>query len=406
MAEHGGGISSIEEEGNREHAAGTPSIMENDEVDSTHSTSSKDSIFRIPGLFKMRNEQAYTPYKFSIGPWHFGKTQLLRTGQKLKESFLIGLTNRFPDPAAKKRELVEAIRNVHNKARECYEGEDVYKGQSMDVVKEFEEILLLDGCFIIELFRKHAVLFSENVEQVPIKENEFVHFLTGMIHVIYHDLLLLDNQIPWFVLELLFDKTNEYLPCMNLTLVELAMKFFGHVSGYEPRQELQRLLSEYNSDITHLVDFVWRFWDVSSERRRIDFELFDYETLIPSATRLKEAGVKFQKAESRNILDVKFNKGVLEIPPLLISPSTETIFSNLIIFEQCSLCMPRVTSYAILLDCLVDTSDDVHLTNGVGILDNRLNPEETANFLNRVRDNTFTRALLCTTSQRCQRILR
>ncbi|GLU00182.1 hypothetical protein SLE2022_175650 [Rubroshorea leprosula] len=183
------------------------------------------------------------------------------------------------------------------------------------------------------------------------------------------------------------------------------MKFFGHVSGYEPRQELQRLLSEYNSGITHLVDFVWRFWDVSSERRRIDFELFDYETLIPSATRLKEAGVKFQKAESRNILDVKFNKGVLEIPPLLISPSTETIFRNLIIFEQCSLCMPRVTSYAILLDCLVDTSDDVHLTNGIGILDNRLNLEETANFLNRVHDNTFTRALLCTTSQRCQRIL-
>ncbi|GKV44506.1 hypothetical protein SLEP1_g51682 [Rubroshorea leprosula] len=130
------------------------------------------------------------------------------------------------------------------------------------------------------------------------------------------------------------------------------------------------------------------------ERGGIDFELLDYGTLIPSVTRLKEVGVKFQKAESRNILNVKFNKGVLEITPLLITPLTETIFRNLIIFEQFSLlCMPRVTSYAILLDCLVDTSDDMHLMNREGILDNRFNLEETTNFLNRARDNTFTQEL-------------
>ncbi|GKV51823.1 hypothetical protein SLEP1_g58447 [Rubroshorea leprosula] len=182
---------------------------------------------------------------------------------------------------------------------------------------------------------------------------------------------------------------------MNLTLVELARKFFRHVfSYYEPPQELEKLLSRYNSGIIHLVDFLWRFWDVSSERGGIDFELLDYGTLVPSVTRLKEVGVKFQKAESRNILNVKFNKGVLKIPPSLITPSTETIFRNLIIFEQCSLlCAPRVTSYAILLDCLVDSSDDVHLMNREGILDNRLNPGETSNFLNRVRDNTFTHEL-------------
>ncbi|GKV44220.1 hypothetical protein SLEP1_g51419 [Rubroshorea leprosula] len=151
------------EERNREHAAETPSIMQNDngehEVDLSHLTSSKAKgfIFRIPGLLKMRNEQAYTPYKFSIGPWHFGKTQLLRTGLKLKESFLEGLINRFPDPATKSR-LEEAIKNVHGKARECYEGGDVYdEGDNMGVAKEeFEKILLLDGCFIIELFRKNA----------------------------------------------------------------------------------------------------------------------------------------------------------------------------------------------------------------------------------------------------------
>ncbi|GKV44222.1 hypothetical protein SLEP1_g51422 [Rubroshorea leprosula] len=360
---------------------------------------SNDSIFRIPGLFKMRNEQAYTPYKFSIGPWHFGKTQVLRSGQNLKESAREGLLARFPDPAAKRRELEEAIHNAYDQARECYEGGDVYHGrEDMDVARrEFEEILLLDGCFIIGLFRKRTEMVSENDERGSIQENEFVHLLTGMTHVIYHDLLLLDNQIPWFVLELLFDATNKDPQFINFTLVDLAMSFFGHVCCHVPPQELPKLSSRdrYHSSIRHLVDFVWRCWDVSSERVVINFDLLDYGTLIPSATRLKEAGVKFQKVESRNILDVKFNKGVLEIPPLQITPSTETIFRNLIIFEQCSrISMPKVTSYAILLDCLVDTSDDVHLMNEVGILDNGLNPEEMANFLNRVRDNTVTQEVI------------
>ncbi|GKV44237.1 hypothetical protein SLEP1_g51435 [Rubroshorea leprosula] len=392
MDDHRIEISSNEEEGNREHASGTPSIMENEAGDST---SSKDSIFRIPGLFKIRNEEAYKPYKFSIGPWHVGKTQMLRSGQKLKESLLEKLINRFPDPAAKRSELKNTIKKERDKARDCYEGGCVdVEGKDINVAEEeFEEILLLDGCFIIELFRKHDELFSKDVEQVSIQETGFPDLLTGMIHVIYHDLLLLDNQIPWFVLELLFNETNEHLPRRNSTLVGLAGKFFRHVSSYEP-QELQRLLSGHNSGIIHLVDFLWRFWNVSSEKGRIDFEFLDYGTLIPSVTRLKEVGVKFQKAESRNILNVKFKNGVLEIPPLTITPSTETIFRNLIIFEQCSLlCTPRVTSYAILLDCLVDTSDDVHLMNREGILENTLNPEETANFLNRVRDNALTQEL-------------
>ncbi|GKV06569.1 hypothetical protein SLEP1_g18444 [Rubroshorea leprosula] len=99
----------------------------------------------------------------------------------------------------------------------------------------------------------------------------------------------------------------------------------------------------------------------------------------------------FKKAESGNIIDVKFHKaeGVLEIPSLLINPSTETIFRNIISFEECSpFCIPRVTCYAMLLDCLVDTSDDVEFMSKAGIFANWLNPEEAAKFLSTMRNGT------------------
>ncbi|GLU00183.1 hypothetical protein SLE2022_175660 [Rubroshorea leprosula] len=335
---------------------------------------SKDFIFRIPELFKMRNEQAYTPYEFSIGPCHFDETNmLLRTGQNFKESYFERLIQRFPK-GEKKPQLEEAIEDVYGEARECYRRGDVYD----DVSKEnFKKMLLLDGCFIIDLLRTKDGFSKANYQ------------------AIYHDLLLLDNQIPWFVLELLFDRTKDYPECPKKSLVELATDFFSPALPLERRETK-------TSNILHLVDFVWRFWVGSQAMQGVTYIGLDpdYGTYIPSATRLEEAGVKFQKAESTHTLDVKFNEGVLKIPYLVITAWTETVFRNLIIFEQCRIgCTPCVTCYAVLLDCLVNTSDDVDLMCREGVLGNSINPEETANFFNSVRRNTlvdgFRYASLC-----------
>ena len=52
--------------------------------------------------------------------------------------------------------------------------------------------------------------------------------------------------------------------------------------------------------------------------------------MIPHAMALQEAGIKFKKreVEGGSILDVKFNDGVMEIPPLLIDASTKSLFRN------------------------------------------------------------------------------
>ncbi|GLU15876.1 hypothetical protein SLE2022_323320 [Rubroshorea leprosula] len=113
------------------------------------------------------------------------------------------------------------------------EGGDVFDvGKNIDVSKEeFKKILLLDGCFIIELLRTKY----EQDEQVRTIDEELrtideelrtrmkaqqLLFSNANYQVIYHDLLLLDNEIPWFVLQLLFDRTNDYLECTNFTLVD------------------------------------------------------------------------------------------------------------------------------------------------------------------------------------------
>ena len=93
---------------------------------------------------------------------------------------------------------------------------------------------------------------------------------------------------------------------------------------------------------------------------------------IPSATSLDEAGIKLIPRESRSgLLNIKFDKGVLEIPPLLITDTSETAFRNLISFEQCyPKCKARITSYAIFVDRLINSAKDAELLGEREIIKN------------------------------------
>ncbi|KAK2974714.1 hypothetical protein RJ640_007141 [Escallonia rubra] len=69
-----------------------------------------------------------------------------------------------------------------------------------------------------------------------------------------------------------------------------------------------------------------------------------------------------------------------EIPKLLISDTTETFLRNLIAFEQCCPDIERlyITSYAYLMDTLIDSKEDVHLLENAGVIENYLGSDEAA----------------------------
>lgn len=112
--------------------------------------------------------------------------------------------------------------------------------------------------------------------------------------------------------------------------------------------------------------------------------------LVPFTSRLLEAGVKFKRGSpNKCILDIKFKDGCLEIPPILIHQTTKTAFRNLISFEQCYYSEARVTSYAIFLDNLINTSKDMEMLCEEKIVNNLLNPEDATKFFNKFYHDTY-----------------
>ncbi|GLU16553.1 hypothetical protein SLE2022_329830 [Rubroshorea leprosula] len=329
-------------------------------------------IFRVPATLKMQNPEAYEPYFFSFGPWHFGEPHLM-DAQKYKVHFLEQLVSRFPSPYYKIKELEEIISEVQSEACECYGG---WGAINVEGRETFEKILLLDGCFIIEMLRKWN-------GPIAVYQSERFIFSNAMIPTWRQDLFLIENQIPWFVLERLYERTR--VSEQDKPLVELEIDVFYSIFSYHKLQ-IRPL------KINHILDLAWHYVGFSSEEPTWGDDYFDKNRHnIPSATSLREAGVKFRRVESTRILDIRFNnaQGVLEIPSLLIHPTTETISRHLISFEQCHRPhRPKVTCYAKLLNGLVNTPDDVDLLSRDDVFNNWLDSEEVFDFLNRLHNGT------------------
>ena len=330
-------------------------------------TSPNCCIFKTPTILLELNEKAYVPDAFSIGPFHHGRPKFEET-EKIKIKYLKGLISRSPSPETMLRDLINSVKHVEREARECYAGPIVYSPD------EFVKMLVIDGCFIIELFRKGDFRkFREDNDPILSK--------SCMREVLAHDFLLLENQVPWIVLERLFNLTVDLTDNnANAGLIEL-VKFFVRInlwielpSDHPPIQEIK-----------HILD-VLRKLMVSSIGAG---EFLTDWTPLPSATSLVEAGVKIRRGESKSFLDIKFDNGVLEIPQFVIYEITETLFLNIISFEQCyPNCEPSFTCYAMLLDNLINTTKDADILCENKIIKNWLNPEDVVPFFNKLCNNT------------------
>ncbi|KAM7266837.1 hypothetical protein ACFE04_009003 [Oxalis oulophora] len=335
-------------------------------------------IFQTPKILSRHNKKAYIPNGFAIGPFHHRKTPILKATEKIKLKYLRGILNRSSTSREEKlQELLKAVSQVQEHARKCYAGLVEYYDS-----KTFVEMLVVDGCFIIELFRKDY----DDSQKEP---DDPIFTMSCLLENLNHDLILMENQVPWLVLEILF----------NLTMIRdekpldhLAIKFFGNIftsnipdTDKLPWDKIRRAKSK------HILDLLRNFLIVTSQDT-IDPKTTSGWIALPSASVLNQLGVKFVQVSPMSILDIHFNNGCLEIPSILLQETTETIFRNLISLEQCvPNYSPRVTSYVKLMVNLIDTKEDIKILCKNKIVDNWVNLEESTKIFNHLYADTYVK---------------
>ncbi|PQQ07182.1 UPF0481 protein [Prunus yedoensis var. nudiflora] len=106
-------------------------------------------IYRVPHKLFRHNEEAFVPSLVSIGPYHHGEKKL-QAMEEMKLWYLRSLIERIPNQNPSLETFVSTIRSMEQFCRDCYD--EKFDDLSSD---RFVEMMVVDGCFIIELFRRH-----------------------------------------------------------------------------------------------------------------------------------------------------------------------------------------------------------------------------------------------------------
>lgn len=333
-------------------------------------------IYRISHRLRRINSEAYDPDLLSIGPYHHGKKELLML-EEHKPRFL----HLFVEEAGKNgvtyEELFEAVSQREEAIRSSY-SEDLVEFDR----KKLIDMMLLDGCIILMMFFIVSRKLDLTIKDDPIFK------IPRILAIIRSDLLLLENQVPLFILETLF-VTSKISPVGGLN--KMAFKFFRYSTQIPERS----WSSYYDIEAKHLLDLIrqtfipypsekkkqpshislsipcWRR-EISQTGTRQYSHTDPFLRLITSARRLRNKGVIFKpRVEAETWLDIKLKKGVLEIPPLLLDNFIGQVFLNFVAFEQFyGYCSNHITSYVAFMGCLMNDEADTRFLSEKGIMEN------------------------------------
>ncbi|XWS10436.1 hypothetical protein CRYUN_Cryun39dG0077900 [Craigia yunnanensis] len=378
----------------------------------TCSSSSNPCIFRtpFPGL------EFQEPQLTSIGPYHKGKNLPL---EKYKYYFLEKFMSRTRNQGKDLCFYIQHMMTLEWRIRRCY-AEDLPMSTS-----EFIKMMLVDGCFVMEILH-HCDRSEES-------EDGFFPIEPWQIPVLVQDLLMLENQIPFFVLEKLLDLSESEEGTATVSLPTRALKFFDlafprsmDFSCKSNHLEANHLLDFFlesirpsnpstilNSvhlflNIVHLKimvipksvysilkkkntrnqagvskiaedqdrplpninpkleEYLSRLQSEPSISKRVQLEQQCHPPppvhLIKRVMKLRTSDIEFRPRRAYRFTDINFKNGVLAIPPVTINDLFMTILINCVAFEQRSKRSSKdLTAYVSFTCRLIRHPTDVEL---------------------------------------------
>ncbi|GMN64778.1 hypothetical protein TIFTF001_033851 [Ficus carica] len=209
---------------------------------------SRCCIYRVPERLRHDNARAYTPKVVSIGPLHRGAEGL----KAMEKHKMLCLKSFLKRTKLSMEDYVEFMKEREQKVRNHYDEDFEQMGSD-----QFVETILVDSASVVEiLWRNHS--------KEAARENDRIFNKPWKIMDIRHDMMLLENQLPFFLFEYIFDLAKLKVLRDNVSdsdcpsiekrsLIKLTYEFFKFKAYLG---DIGEILSRINSSkIKHFVDF-------------------------------------------------------------------------------------------------------------------------------------------------------
>ncbi|KAK6130893.1 hypothetical protein DH2020_035368 [Rehmannia glutinosa] len=239
-------------------------------------------------------------------------------------------------------------------------------------------MMLLDACLIL--------YFMGNDTNIAELEKNMSSWLAAFMP---HDIMLLENQIPYMVLKLLIGLLME--DDRDAKADEIIESFARSMMGLGPNPAHQ-IPGEYVNPPIHILEAFWRV-SVENPNRKHEHEHDQSELRCPrsptrrnmtcrSVTDLRAKGICFGPSSSCSLSDITFDShafyGQLRLPLKHLNNQSQTFFCNAIAYEASpnSTGDTAVLSYVKFMKSLLQSSEDVKELRKRGILTNALGDNE------------------------------
>jgi hypothetical protein len=321
---------------------------------------------------------AYQPRFLSLGPYHHGgtatATEEMRRNDGEKPGNLAYAVQGGGPPVV---EYMKAIASVQADARSRYEG-----GVDMEW-DAFCRMMLLDAFQLVTLLEylgfhddDHPSGAAET-ESGGSPEQEDCTPRTSVLSSIGHDLMMLENQIPFFVAQKMYGLRHGD---DGSGIAELAWRTIRRIMCDVPSAAGNPPPAEKCQHLVHLCHAYLKPSNLGRSRGACAGEYGRFRR----ATEYHEAGVRFRLLCSEDggeqcpLLDVTFSNGALRMARHRIDETTNYVLRNVLVYEQRYLetatsgATGYVAAYVVFMSQLLGGPEDVALLSRRGVMEHHL----------------------------------
>ncbi|XP_050234007.1 UPF0481 protein At3g47200-like [Mercurialis annua] len=333
----------------------------------------RSSIYKVPASIADTNRKVYTPQTVSFGPYHYGKPHLIPM-EEHKRRALLHFLKRANKPlklfVGAIAEEIRCLKDSYYDINEQWEQDD----------GRFVQLMILDGCFMLEFLRVANSLINDYAGDDPIFGDRGRYSIMPYIRV---DMLMLENQLPLLVLHKLV-AVHSGKPDGEL-INKLILKFCFPEFTSVPLGKCLHVLDIYRK--IQIFEFGIKRTNITG-RLRTRYENTEIDL---SATDLSDSGIRFKKSRERSIRSISFRSGVLKLPAMIFDLQTEQSMLNLMAFEWShSGISIEVTEYIFFMYNLIRSDRDVELLRSYGIIQNYIdNDKDVVQLLSSLSRNSI-----------------
>jgi hypothetical protein len=322
-----------------------------------HMNMMKQKMHRYPACLGAVDKSYTVPRLVAVGPYHHG-LEHLKEAEEVKKVAVGHCTGK----GKFLKEMYEEFIPVANDARHFYD-KDVMAGISDN---DFQHMMFFDACFLVQ----YMVMRTTRRDTI---DRSLQRFMSPNRIDIFHDIMLLENQLPWTVVDKVMKLLDSsWISKKFVTRMRYCMMPHDHREDPEPKPFIW--YEDYNPP--HLLGLL-RYYIVG---RRCDCDIDEGKpepepknmSFSVSAMDLAEIGITLKANKTMQLIDMHLNqKGAvfteLCLAPLCLDRNRASHLFNMAALE---LCMVKsfgaakeedsaVCSYVLLLANLVYREEEV-----------------------------------------------